>query len=100
MFHRAVGSIQSGARLGRVTKGHHMPGHMGADRVTVQNLEVLKVDKENNLIVVKGSVPGHENNYLMIREAKKRPKGFVKHKPVVVTTKKKGVKAQTAAAKK
>ena len=100
MFHRAVGSIQSGARLGRVTKGHHMPGHMGADRVTVQNLEVLKVDKDSNLIVVKGSVPGHENIYLMVRESKKRPKGFVKHKPVVATTKKKGVKAQTAAAKK
>ena len=44
MFHRAVGSIQSGARLGRVTKGHHLPGHMGVDRVTIQNLEVMKVD--------------------------------------------------------
>jgi large subunit ribosomal protein L3 len=100
MFHRAVGSIQSGARLGRVTKGHHMPGHMGVDRVTLQNLEVVKVDKDNNLIVVKGSVPGHKSNFLVIVESVKRPKGFVKHKPVVITTKKKGVKAQTAAAKK
>jgi len=45
MFHRAVGSIQSGARLGRVTKGHHLPGHMGCDQVTMQNLEIVKVDK-------------------------------------------------------
>lgn len=91
MFHRAVGSIQSGARLGRVTKGHHLPGHMGVDRVTVQNLEVMKVDKENNFIVVKGAVPGHKNGYLMVRESKKMPKGYVKHK-VVAQTPKKGAK--------
>jgi large subunit ribosomal protein L3 len=91
MFHRAVGSIQSGARLGRVTKGHHLPGHMGTDRVTMQNLEVMKVDKENNLIVVKGAVPGHKNGYLMVRESRKMPKGYVKHK-VVVQTPKKGAK--------
>lgn len=101
MFHRAVGSIQSGARLGRVTKGHHLPGHMGTDRVTIQNLEVLKVDKENNLLVVKGSVPGHKNSYLIIRESIKMPKGFIKHK-VVVQTPKKGAKpgGQAAAKKK
>ncbi len=99
MFHRAPGSIQSGARLGRVTKGHHMPGHMGNDRITAQNLEVLKVDKENNLIVVKGCLPGHKNNFLIIKEALKRPKGFVKHK-VVLATPKKGAKAPGLAAKK
>jgi len=93
MFHRAVGSIQSGARLGRVTKGHHLPGHMGVDRVTLQNLEVMKVDKENNLIVVKGAVPGHKNGFLMVNEAKKMPKGYIKHK-VVVQTPKKGSKPQ------
>ena len=96
MFHRAPGSIQSGARLGRVTKGHHMPGHMGNDRVTVQNLEVIKVDKDNNLIAVKGPVPGHKNSYLIIKEAKKRPKGYVRHK--AQATPKKGAKA--AAGKK
>ncbi|MBI5123947.1 MAG: 50S ribosomal protein L3 [Candidatus Omnitrophica bacterium] len=95
MFHRAIGSIQSGARLGRVTKGHHMPGHMGCDRVTIQNLEVLKVDKENNLLVVKGAVPGHRNSYLIIKEAKKMPKGYIKHK-VVVQTPKKGAKGPAA----
>ena len=99
MFHRAVGSIQSGARLGRVTKGHHLPGHMGVDRVTIQNLEILKVDKENNLLVVKGAVPGHKNSYLMVKEAKKMPKGYIKYK-VVVQTPKKGSKPGAQAAKK
>lgn len=97
MFHRAIGSIQSGARLGRVTKGHHMAGHMGTDRVTIQNLEVLQADKENNMLVVKGCVPGHKNGFLIIREARKRPKGFVKRKVVEVKAKK-GAKAQTIAA--
>jgi large subunit ribosomal protein L3 len=93
MFGRVVGSIQSGARLGRVTKGHHMPGHLGVDRVTIQNLEVIDVDKEKNLIIVRGSVPGHKNNYLILKEAVKRPKGFVRKKHVEVVTKKKSVKA-------
>lgn len=100
MFHRAIGSIQSGARLGRVTKGHHMPGHMGHARKTVQNLEVQSVDKGNNLIVIKGHVPGHRSGFLIIREATKRPKGYVKHKPQQVTTKKKSAKAAVAAAAK
>lgn len=95
MFHRAVGSIQSGARLGRVTKGHHLPGHMGVDRKTIQNLEVLDVDKEKNLIVVKGSVPGHKNSYLIVKEARKRPKGWVKPKQTQVVSKK-SAKAQAA----
>lgn len=93
MFHRAVGSIQSGARLGRVTKGHHLPGHMGVDRVTIQNLEVLDIDKDKNLLVVKGCVPGHKNSYLMVREARKRPKGWVKPKTVQIVSKK-SAKAQ------
>ncbi len=92
MFHRAIGSIQSGARLGRVTKGHHLPGHMGVDKVTVQNLEIIDVDKTNNLILVKGNVPGHKNSFLIVKEARKRPKGFVKRKPVQALSKK-GVKS-------
>lgn len=99
MFHRAVGSIQSGARLGRVTKGHHLPGHMGVDRVTIQNLEVINVDKDNNLLIVKGAVPGHKNSYLMVKESKKMPKGYIKHK-VVVQTPKKGAKPGAGAAAK
>lgn len=95
MFHRAVGSIQSGARLGRVTKGHHLPGHMGVDRVTTQNLEVMDVDKDRSLLVVKGCVPGHKNGYLIIRESRKRPKGWVKPKPAQPSSKK-SAKAQAA----
>ena len=75
MFHRAVGSIESGPRLTRVTKGHHMPGHMGNEAITVTNLEVIKVDKEKHILVVKGSVPGADNSYLIIKESKKLPKG-------------------------
>lgn len=97
MFHRAIGSIQSGARLGRVTKGHHMPGHMGADRITIQNLEILDVDKANNLILLKGSVPGHKNSFLIVKEAVKRPKGFVKRKAAQIVSKK---SAKAAMAKK
>lgn len=93
MFHRAVGSIQSGARLARVTKGHHMPGHMGVDRVTVQNLEVVDVIKDQNLIIVRGSVPGHVNSFLMLHEARKRPKGYVKPTHVPTAAKKGAAKA-------
>lgn len=95
MFHRAVGSIQSGARLGRVTKGHHLPGHMGVENITIQNLEVIDVEPEKNLLVIKGSVPGHRNSLILIKEAKKRPKGFVRAK-VVSTAPKKSVKSQVA----
>lgn len=70
--HRRIGSLGSSTTPGRVWKGHHLPGHMGACRVTVQNLEVVKVDVENNLILVKGAVPGYKNNYLVINKAKKR----------------------------
>jgi len=96
MFHRAIGSIQSGARLGRVTKGHHMPGHMGTDRVTIQNLEVVDVDKANNFILVKGCVPGHKNSFVILKEAKKRPKGYVKQKCAQAQVSKKAVKSQLA----
>ncbi len=70
--HRRVGSIGSTTTPGRVWKGHHMPGHMGAIRATVQSLKVIKVDVENNLLIVKGGVPGHKNNYLIIAKAKKK----------------------------
>jgi large subunit ribosomal protein L3 len=70
--HRRVGSIGSTTTPGRVWRGHHMPGHMGDKRVTVQNLRVVKVDPENNLLLVKGAVPGAKNAYLIIRKAKKK----------------------------
>lgn len=70
--HRRVGSIGSTTTPGRVWKGHHLPGHMGMDKLTVQNLKVAKVDAENNYILVEGAVPGHKNGYLLITKAKKK----------------------------
>jgi large subunit ribosomal protein L3 len=72
--HRKVGSIGSTTTPGRVFRGHHMPGHMGDERVTVQNLKVVRVDLNNNLLLVEGSVPGAKNSYLIIKKAKKKTK--------------------------
>ena len=73
--HRRVGSIGSSTTPGRVFRGHHMPGHMGATKATVQNLKVIKVDLANNLLLVEGGVPGHKNGYLVVTKAiKKRNK--------------------------
>ncbi len=72
MSHRRVGSIGSSTSPGRVWKGHHMPGHMGNCQVTLQNLKIVKVDAENNILLVKGAVPGPKNGYLIIRKAKKK----------------------------
>lgn len=70
--HRRVGSLGSSTTPGRVWKGHHLPGHMGACRVTLQNLRIVKVDLQNNLLLVKGAVPGCRNSYLIIKKAKKK----------------------------
>lgn len=78
MSHRAPGSIGASSYPSRVLKGQHMAGHMGHQRVTVQNLEVISMDKENNLFTVKGSVPGHKNSYLLIRKSKKNKVKAVK----------------------
>jgi len=73
--HRRVGSIGSSTTPGRVFRGHHMPGHMGAQKATVQNLKIIKIDLANNLLLVEGGVPGHKNGYLVITKAiKKRAK--------------------------
>lgn len=74
MSHRAPGSIGASAFPSRVYKGHHLPGHMGNKKVTVQNLEIVKVDKDNSLLVVSGSVPGHNNCCLIIKKSKKKKK--------------------------
>ncbi|MCX8007276.1 MAG: 50S ribosomal protein L3 [Coriobacteriia bacterium] len=68
-FHREPGSIGQCASPSRVLKGLGLPGHMGAETVTVRNLEVVKVDAEQNLLLVKGAVPGGKNGLLMIRLA-------------------------------
>lgn len=70
--HRRIGSLGSSTTPGRVFKGHHLPGHMGAQRTTIQNLKVIRVDLENNLLLIKGAVPGPKNGYVVVSKAKKK----------------------------
>ncbi len=72
--HRAPGSVGSNTTPGRVFKGLRMAGHMGVDRVTVSNLEVVEADPDRNLLLVKGAVPGMTNGLLLIRKSKKGKK--------------------------
>ena len=69
MHHRAPGSIGASSYPSRVVKGMRMGGHMGDARVTVRNLKVIRVDPENNLLLVEGSVPGGPNGIVVIRKA-------------------------------
>lgn len=71
MAHRRPGSIGQASYPGRVFKGHKMPGHMGAENVTVQKLQVVKSDPERNLILVKGSVPGPNGSVVYLRHTSK-----------------------------
>jgi large subunit ribosomal protein L3 len=71
MFHRAPGSIGSSAYPSRVFKGMRMTGRMGGERVTTKNLQIVKVDAEQNLIYVRGAVPGPRSGYVAIRRAKR-----------------------------
>jgi large subunit ribosomal protein L3 len=68
MFHRAPGSIGASAFPSRVLKGMRGDGHMGSDRVTTKNLEVVRVDAGNNVLVVRGAVPGASGGYVVIRK--------------------------------
>ena len=68
--HRAPGSIGATTTPGRVLKGTRMAGHMGADQVTVHNLEIIRSDPESNLLLVKGAVPGSKNGLLLIRKSR------------------------------
>ena len=72
--HRAPGSVGAGTTPGRVTKGFRMAGHMGDERVTTQNLRVMKVEPERNLIMVRGAVPGVSTGLVMVRQAVKARK--------------------------
>ena len=75
MFHRAPGSIGASAFPSRVMKGMRMGGRMGGDQVTVKNLRVAKVDAENNLLYVKGAVPGGRNGLVFVRFSKNGKNG-------------------------
>jgi large subunit ribosomal protein L3 len=69
--HRSVGGLSANSTPSRVFKNHKMPGQFGNDRVTKQNLKVVKIDEERNLIMVKGGVPGHRDGLVSICSAKK-----------------------------
>jgi len=71
MFHRAPGSIGASSFPSRVFPGLKMAGHMGVARVTVRNLEVIEVDADENVLVVKGAVPGPNGGYVVVRRAKR-----------------------------
>jgi large subunit ribosomal protein L3 len=89
MFHKAPGSIGASSYPSRVVKGMRMGGHMGDAQVTVRNLKVIRVDADNNLLLVEGAVPGGPNSIVVIRKA-------IAAKPIRVAqvepTKKKGKK--------
>ena len=84
-WHRRSGAIGQRLFPGTVQRGLKMPGHMGQVKRTTQNLEVIQVREADNLLLVKGAIPGAEGDYVVIRESKKRPKGWkppVSHAPM------------------
>jgi large subunit ribosomal protein L3 len=72
MFHRAPGSIGASSFPSRVFPGTKMGGHLGDQQVTVRNLEIVEVDTEDNLIIVKGAVPGPNGAYVVVRRSRER----------------------------
>lgn len=71
-FHRRTGSIGNRATPGRVFAGKKMPGQMGSEKVTTQNLKIVEINLENGFMLIKGSVPGHKNSFIKISSAKKK----------------------------
>jgi len=70
-YHRRPGSMGACSDPSRVMKGKHLPGHMGVEKVTIQNLEVVKIDVEKNLILVKGAVPGNKGGLVILKDSTK-----------------------------
>lgn len=70
--HREVGSMGANSTPSRVFKNKKMPGHYGAENVTIQNLEVVKVDSDRNILLIKGCLPGPKGSMVTIKEAVKR----------------------------
>lgn len=71
MYHRRPGSLGQRSTPGKVYKNKHMPGHYGDEQNTIQNLDIMDIDLENNVVAVRGSVPGHRNAYLVVRPSVK-----------------------------
>lgn len=69
MYHRRVGSMGSNTTPARVFKGKKLPGHMGSVKITIQNLNIVRVDSERNLLLVKGAVPGPKGNLLIVKNS-------------------------------
>lgn len=74
MYHRRVGSMGANTSPARVFKGKKLPGHMGVDKVTVQNLDIVRVDAERNLLLIKGAVPGAKGGLVIIKNTVKTGK--------------------------
>lgn len=78
-WHRRSGAIGQRLFPGTVMRGTRMPGHMGQVQRTVQNLQVIQVREADNVLLIKGAIPGSKGDYVLIRESKKRPKGWRPH---------------------
>ncbi len=70
-YHRGPGSMGS-IQANRVPKGKRLPGHMGTDTITIQNLEIVRVDAERNVLLVKGSIPGPKNSFVRVKSTVKK----------------------------
>ncbi len=99
MHHRRVGSIGASADPSRTFRGTHMPGQMGSERVTVQSLRVMEVNAEQDLLLIKGAVPGPRNAILEIHISKKKKFQSLEEKKAVVIHKKNPMKQSKAKAK-
>jgi large subunit ribosomal protein L3 len=101
-WRRRGGAIGQRLFPGTVMRGMRMPGHMGQVQRTTQNLEIIQVREDENLLLIKGAIPGAESDYVIIREAKKLPKGSERAKrrlapPVAAKAKSAAVAAKAAA---
>lgn len=99
MHHRRIGSVGANTYPGRVLRGKTMPGHMGNVQVTVQSLRVMFVDPDNNVLLVKGAVPGCKNGLITIRKSAKRAYRSLDEKKEVVIHKRNPMKRAKASAK-
>ena len=96
-WHRRSGAIGQRLFPGTVMRGMRMPGHMGQVRRTTQNLEVIQVRADDNVLLIKGAIPGAKGDYVVIRESKKIPKGTVRKVPPPSGKAKPGTAAKAAA---
>jgi large subunit ribosomal protein L3 len=88
-WRRRPGAIGQRLFPGHVNRGMKMPGHMGQARRTTQNLQIIQVREDDNVLLVKGAIPGAPGDYVVIRESKKRPKGWAEKREAEIKGKKK-----------